>query len=206
MAERGIIFPTWKVQALLAGRLDLDVRPLRVGGVIADCGDTLWVCETWRPMWRCEVCPEPGAGVEYGWPEADRCPSCKLGPLYKADDPTTLDGSETWDGKPVPWRRAKTMPRAHSRIWLEVVEVTACRVKDIAEADADRAGVELFSHVASAFGEDGYRLALAARWDEAFGSTRFMAAPAALAWGSNPWAIFTEVRRIGPPAAGGVRG
>lgn len=214
MAERGVVFPAWKVLALLAGKLTLDVRPRRVEvgrgreegylrevGAFGTPGDTLWVCETWALMWSCDTCDEAGAGVEYGWPDGDRCTHCRLLPVFKADDPRALEDVTTWEGEAVHWRRPRTMPREHARLFLEVVAVRVARIGDLTQAEAAATGVEPFSSMAEAFGETGHRLALAARWDEGFSAgPRFVhQAAEELSWGFNPWAVLTEVRRCEAP-------
>jgi len=74
-------------------------------------GDRLWVRETWREKY------DHG---EY---------------IYRADE-----GREHYDGR-IRWRPSIFMPRAASRITLEVVSVTAERLQDITEEDAIAEGV-----------------------------------------------------------------
>ncbi|MBH8569375.1 hypothetical protein KB206_10800 [Microvirga sp. STS02] len=87
-------------------------------------GERLWVRETWGTDARLNFIP-PSAlfSVEGGQPI-----------YYRADDkqPETLDT----------WRPSIHMPRAASRILLEIVSVRVERLQEISEADAVAEGVE----------------------------------------------------------------
>lgn len=81
-------------------------------------GDRLWVRETWRPKTH----------------------SFPTGPHYEYR--ATADGDLTpTDG---PWKPSIFMPRAASRILLEVVDVRVERLQDISEADAVAEGISFW--------------------------------------------------------------
>lgn len=94
-------------------------------------GDTLYVRETWRFL-PCTLCYEGWAGgcdrehatYEYRGSNAEGCF------MYRADP--ELGG--------IPWRPSIHMPKAAARIWLEVTDIRAERLKDITGEDAGKEG------------------------------------------------------------------
>ncbi|KIP13439.1 hypothetical protein KY49_680 [Burkholderia sp. MSHR3999] len=100
--------------------------------VLAECphgqpGDRLWVRETWQH------CNHP-----LGPYDAD----CLV--FYRADyldDPHGPDGEKSPEGKYRDWRPSIHMPRAASRITLEITDVRVERLQDISEVDAIDEGV-----------------------------------------------------------------
>lgn len=88
-----------------------------------EVGDRLWVRETWQPH------PEAGVRFPEGSIPADAV-------VYAAD----LTKEEYNDSKP--WKPSIYMPRAASRITLEVVGVRAERLKEITNEDALKEGIE----------------------------------------------------------------
>lgn len=121
-------------------------------------GDRLWVRETWRER-------EPDQDTFSLEFRADR-------PEYKTrdDDPCAI-----------PWRPSIHMPRAVSRITLEVTGVRVERLQDISEADARAEGVEGLGQMFDA------RTAYAALWQSIHGPG---------SWAANPWVWCVEFKRL----------
>lgn len=150
MKERQILFSAPMVRALIAGtktqtrRVVANVDPdgtvwrsrHRMEGIrslteappdILDwCpygqpGDRLWVRETWN-----RTNPGGDDGVYY----------------YRADThfPASIGGGPIWSD--ALWRPSIFMPRAASRILLEVTDVRVERLQDISDADAIAEGIE----------------------------------------------------------------
>lgn len=79
-------------------------------------GDQLWVRETWRPKTH---------SFPIGWPYEYRATA--------EDDGTPTDG---------PWKPSLFMPRAASRILLEITDIKAERLNDINRDDMIAEGIE----------------------------------------------------------------
>ncbi len=93
-----------------------------------EVGDRLYVRETWQH-----------SNHPFGPYESD----CLV--FYRADyfdDPHGPDGEKSPEGKYREWRPSIHMPRAASRITLEVTDVRVERLQEISEADAIAEGVE----------------------------------------------------------------
>lgn len=139
-------------------------------------GDRLWVRETFA------------SGV-------DGCPG---GYAYRADH---MDPRGDGPVHPMVWTPSIHMPRAASRLTLEVTDVRPERVKDITEADAKAEGaekgmtaVEIVDRTAGLPRRASYRSGFELLWDSIYGSTAFAHGP--LEWESNPWVWATTFRRI----------
>lgn len=138
-------------------------------------GDRLWVRETWARD------SEDGA-LFY---RAD------VGRSGDADDweRNRLDGAPNYR-----WRPSIHMPRAASRITLEITGVRVERLQDISEADA-RAEGSPPSHpsidaISQEFGFcDFPRSWYAQLWDQINGAG---------SWNANPWVWVVEFRRVAP--------
>lgn len=139
-------------------------------------GERLWVRETWQDTR--DIAPDGG------W-------------VYRATDPDwdTMDG---WT-----WRPAIHMPKAASRITLEIVSVRVERLQDISEEDARAEGVTLpecdylgercgngTGFGCPRHGDDAHRREFARLWESINGKR----AP----WASNPWVWVIEFRRVEP--------
>ena len=109
-------------------------------------------------------------------------------PIYRADTPTKPEGQA--------WRSSIHMPRAASRITLEVVGVRVERLQDISEEDAKAEGAwgpddSIVGKVAEHFGCDVLSvhpsLAFRMLWEQinSHGS-----------WAANPWVWVVEFKRI----------
>jgi hypothetical protein len=131
MTERGILFSAPMVRALLAGTKTQTrrvARPKRsIEPMTDECpfgmpGDRLWVREAWTYAGTLD----PGIVV------------------YRADYPACVP--ERFENIPpaeaLKWRPSIHMPRAASRIALEVTEVRVERLQEISEADAAAEGIQ----------------------------------------------------------------
>lgn len=130
-------------------------------------GDRLWVRETWANM--AYECNDPMI-------------------TYRADTPgTTEDG---WALPPgVKWKPSIHMPRAYSRITLEVTAVRVERLQEISHTDTWAEGIERFNT-----GEIGEDIELCiATFSELWESIN-----GAGSWDVNPWVWVVEFERLTP--------
>ena len=148
----------------------LDSHPLR--SPFGRPGDTLWVREMFAAF-------TGGSGEhgEYDEAEGPLCDERSYTFAYRADGTS----------RPARWRPSIHMPRAASRITLNVKRVWVERVQDIAEADAVAEGlVSALSHGEwrnPSLGRSGIwtaRNAFAVLWD-------YIYAKRCLGWDVNPW-------------------
>lgn len=133
-------------------------------------GDRLWVQETWH---ACPHCCDP-----------DYAPAGR--PTYRADN-EDLPRKCTAHRR---WRSPIYLPRKHSRILLEVVEVRAQRVQDISEKDAMAEGVAPVL-VPPDGGSAPYGEGFRAVWDS-------LNAKRDYPWLANPFVWAVSFRRIAP--------
>jgi hypothetical protein len=144
--ERGIMFSKPMVDALLAGTKTQTRRALRpqpAGGSEARNpfgrpGDRLWVRERFVAFGRWVTRYNPKkAGEE--WAFVDMTRQEGLSWRYDGADPQagrSAGAAPTWHPRP-----ALFMPRAASRILLEIVDVRQERLQDISPADAVAEGI-----------------------------------------------------------------
>ncbi len=181
MKERGILFSGPMVRAILDMR-KTQTRRLSEQWSKLKPGDRLWVRETWHrsPHFDC---------------------------LYRADyDDTSRMGKVRSHGG---WRHSIFMPRALSRIDLEVTaEVRVQRLQDISEEDAQAEGASRLNGWSNgdlcladgaccednkrnpAWCAPGYRAWFAGLWNE----INRKRAP----WASNPWVWAITFKRVRP--------
>lgn len=152
-------------------------------------GDRLWVREAWRvgkphdqkpprdilpPL----VARGHGVTVLYeagGWRSVG--PEGRDEPVYPDDAPVP-----EWAGK---LRPGMFMPRAFSRITLEVTDVRVERLQDCTESDAEAEGV--FPMFPDDVRGASHVFAYSRLWDEING---------ARAWAVNPWVWVVEFKRV----------
>lgn len=144
-------------------------------------GDRLWVREAWAP--RDAVALEEAADGDLS------------NIFYRADDPSDYDT----DG---PWHPSIFMPRALSRLSLEVTAVRVERLHEISEADAKAEGADGYVHGEGPVSrgalnvEPGYwhpsfyRDGFAYGWDT-------INAKRGYGWESNPWVWVIGFRLVG---------
>lgn len=169
--------------ALDAGSLLDWTQPCRYGEI----GDRLYVRETWQHS---------------NHPFGPYKPNCLV--FYRADyfdDPHGPDGERSPEGKYREWRPSIHMPRAASRIDLEITGVRAERLQDISEEDAKAEGADCLiadnctpadrAILDFPLMECGspYRNGYALLWDAINGDG---------AWAANPWVWVVEFRRVKP--------
>ena len=138
--------------------------------------DRLWVRETFADL--------RGTGIEHR-PD----PS---GPLnryaFAADHPPGSNGDEARKEFGVKWKPSIHMPRAASRITLEITEVRVERLKDISEADAVAEGTPAgFWEYDNGEGTETAKESYECLWESINGPG---------SWNANPWVWVVEFRRI----------
>ncbi|MFM9434540.1 hypothetical protein ACFDR9_001599 [Janthinobacterium sp. CG_23.3] len=147
-------------------------------------GDRLWVRETFGEVYDwCDHPEMPGAGTE----------SWHIEWKYRADgEPDCVD----MDGAFTGWKPSIHMPRATSRILLEIVSVRVERLNDISEADAIAEGIEqLPGHPGrwwlgfdvSSLNYPSARNAYTDLWESINDAG---------SWAANPWVWVGEFRRL----------
>lgn len=157
-------------------------------------GDRLWVKETFIAYGRWETRHSEKKGRDE-WHFVDMTIECDRAYQYATDDanvPLAADRGGVLPG----WHRRPSifMPRAASRITLEIADVRIQRLQDINQVDAIAEGVER--------GFDGYhvddgrhfhgtsaRLSYASLWDG-------LNAERGFAWETNPFVWVVQFRRI----------
>jgi hypothetical protein len=148
-----------------------------------------------QPDWALP-CPYGSVGERLYVRETWQHSNCPLGPFdedcsvfYRADymdDPHGPDGEKSPEGRYRSWKPAIHMPRAASRINLEITAVRIERLRDIGEGDAKAEGALIESEVGGVLGASyvkGYR----SIWEEINGVG---------SWVANPWVWVVEFRRI----------
>lgn len=208
--ERPILFSAPMVRAILAGTKTQTRRVVRHAGQtvpsarsvatgVYPIGELGWFVDWPRDYGtrRARRCPYGGPGDRL-WVRETFCPAYFDGgrPGYRAD----YDASRVGDVVPEPtWKPSIFMPRALSRITLEVTEVCVERVQAITEEDARAEGVRSHNgqwcggphpikgtpkHFPAA--KDGYR----DLWDS------INAKRPGCAWADNPWVWVVSFRRL----------
>lgn len=139
-----------------------------------EVGDRLYVRETWQH-----------SNHPFGAYEND----CLI--FYRADylhDPLGPDLERSADGIRREWRPSIHMPRAASRITLEVTGVRVERLQEISEEDAIAEGL-----IVPMYEQDGsgptYQCAYRHLWDDLNTARGY-------GWDANPWVWVVEFRRI----------
>ena len=169
-----------------------DVARFRVRPVW-DCGDRLWVRETWMEEYDTDTI-RPFTPPRY---------------LYAAthdgEQPIVMDGDgggvTNKDGSfASAWRSPMFMPRRASRITLEITAVRVERLNQISEEDAIAEGMTYFdgrNYEADGWHPNDYRRgywpdavdAYRGLWDSINGKRH--------PWASNPWVWVLEFKRLG---------
>ncbi|MBW7903814.1 MAG: hypothetical protein H3C26_20285 [Rhodocyclaceae bacterium] len=139
-------------------------------------GGRLWVRETWQH-----------SNFPLG-PYDDRCDI-----FYRADyldDPHGPDGELSPEGKYRTWRPSIHMPRAASRILLEITAVRVEQLLDITTVDAIAEGVmETAPYLKGCPACSEYRYAYEDLWKSTYGPG---------SWDANPWVWVVEFKREQP--------
>jgi hypothetical protein len=202
-AARGILFSAPMVQALLAGTKTQTRRALRPQpGDGADPrnpfgrpGDRLWVRETFFAFGRWETRYNPKKAREE-WAFTDMTRQAGLSWGYHDFDPGAGPQPGRIAGAAPAWhkRPALFMPRAASRVLLEIVDVRVERLQQVSPADAVAEGIlragDAFA-LAGATTRDPV-LAYRAVWERINGPG---------SWDANPLVWVVEFRLPGLPCA-----
>jgi hypothetical protein len=194
--ERGILFSGPLVRALLDGTKTQTRRALRPQPE-GECnrgaprnrfglpGDRLWVRETYFAFGHWETRPKAGKAGD-AWYFVDQTRATGQRYRYALDEPDGADPQAARVAGDLPhWRRrpALFMPRAASRILLEIVGVRIERLQEIGPDDALAEGI-------GPVGRDGDPvLAYRSVWERINGAG---------SWDANPWVWRVEFRRLLP--------
>ena len=140
-------------------------------------GDRLWVREAFALNHSIHYAHNNGRGI--------------TGMVYRASWPdrnSTKAHPFTGDRR---WRPSIHMPRAVSRLTLEITEVRVQRLDSISEEDA-RAGGASFEAGGNEELGVGYRIGFRTLWDTLHKSRGY-------GWESNPWVFAITFKQIGTP-------
>jgi len=127
-------------------------------------GEKLWVRETWMDLL--------GTGIERKTGDHGRY-------AYAADTPPGSYGDDQRKAYGLKWRPSIHMPRAASRITLEVTDVRVERLGDVSESDARAEGVQSVAEFKEL-------------WASINGPS---------SWDANPWVWVVEFKRVEGGAA-----
>ena len=192
MKERGMIFNSEMVLAILDGRKTQTRRPVKfpvhdknlgcelagnelagelsagnyLNSAFGKPGDRIWVRETWA---------EAGASA----------PDLKL---YRANYPEHVPSiyENVPPAEEIRWTPSIHMPRTASRIQLEITDVRVERLRSMSQDDARAEGV------IAASGPMEAGLAFRELWDSIYGEE---------SWKANPWVWVIEFKRVEGGAA-----
>lgn len=193
--ERGILFSGPMVRALLDGgktQTRRALRPQPEGAFDPGAarnrfglpGERLWVRETYLAFGQWQTRPKAGkAGEE--WYFVDRTHATGHHYRYALDEPDAAAPPGRVAGEPPRWhqRTALFMPRAASRILLEIVGV---RIERLGEISPDDALAEGLGPIGA--GGDPV-LAYRSVWERINGAG---------SWEADPWVWVVEFRRLAP--------
>lgn len=194
--ERGILFSGAMVRALLDGtksqtRRALRPQPEKNGelGMARNrfglAGDRLWVRETYFAFGHWETRPKAGKAGN-AWYFVDQTRTSGQRYRYALDEPGAADPLARRVAGDLPrWHRrpALFMPRAASRILLEIVGVRVERLREISADDALAEGI-----IALGAGGDPV-LAYRNVWERINGAG---------SWDDDPWVWVVAFRRLVP--------
>lgn len=163
MTERGMIFNSEMVRAILDGRKTQTRRPVKfpvhdknlgcelagnelagelsagnyLNSAFGKPGDRIWVRETWQAIH--DYCDENGHVDERRYARSiPRHRGNYWHPVYEE-----AWGNESREDRDFPWRPSIHMPRWASRILLEITDVRVERLNSISQEDAQAEGMEL---------------------------------------------------------------
>lgn len=196
--ERPILFSAPMVRAILDGRKTVTRRPVKGSALkwleefapefvalsanelcpFGQIGERLWVRETFN-----RTNPGGAQGVYY----------------YRADGefPKSIGGGKFTDAES--WKPSIHMPRAASRILLEITDVRVERLQDISDAEIEREGIDLD---ALADGQDRYDMCHAGSGAEGRPTLRtawrHLWETTGGDWDANPWVWVVELKRVQP--------
>lgn len=204
MKERGMIFNSEMVRAILDGRKTQTRRPIKfpfkdrnlgcelsgnelagelssgnyLNSLFGKPGDRIWVRETFQgPLFdfdQMDAYCKDSAPFE----KAQFC-------VYKADGKPAPEFYDADDNLHCGWRPSIHMPRWASRITLEITGVRVERLRDLSEDDAKSEGITPPSGGVLPGWE--YRINFRDLWMSIYGANN---------WEANPWVWVIEFKRI----------
>lgn len=212
MTERGMIFNSEMVRAILDGRKTQTRRPVKFpvhdknlgcelagnelagelsAGNYLNCafgkpGDRIWVRETFCPV----------DDTQYG---GEKWVDYRATPKFEASHPAGWDCAPN-DAEALKWRPSIHMPRWASRILLEITDVRVERLNAISEEDARAEGIIDGGCLncgepepcGCANPEPDATDAFAYLWQSIYGQEN---------WNANPWVWVIEFKRVEGGAA-----
>ncbi|HDT2074705.1 MULTISPECIES: hypothetical protein [Enterobacter] len=193
MKERGMIFNSEMVRAILDGRKTQTRRIIKPQPVMYEPGQSIHVSDMINDALRC---PFGSVGdriwVRETWAEAGAgAPDLKL---YRANYPEHVPAH--YENVPpvdeIRWTPSIHMPRWASRITLEIVGVRVERLQDISQADAVAEGAPQSHPSIDAVSQqhgfpDFSRSWYGQTWQSIYGAE---------SWQFNPWVWVIEFKRI----------
>ncbi|MEO0002446.1 MAG: hypothetical protein RLZZ22_138 [Pseudomonadota bacterium] len=199
MKERPILFSAPMVRAILAGTKTQTRR------IAAGCDDLVEILLQF-PKQNSSPFGQPGDQL---WVRERFCPIFPQDPHYNSGKPIEYDYAATYKhgyrlgdliGEKKKWSPSIHMPRAASRITLEITSVRIEPLQGISIEDAKAEGVwtheSVVSDCMSHFGIDALavnpRLAFQMLWDQINGPS---------SWDANPWVWVVEFKRMKKDAA-----
>ena len=220
MTERGMIFNSEMVRAILDGRKTQTRRPVKfpvhdknlgcelagnelagelsagnyLNSAFGKPGDRIWVRETWQAIH--DYCDENGHVDERRYARSiPRHRGNYWHPVYEE-----AWGNESREDREFPWRPSIHMPRWASRILLEITDVRVERLNAISEEDARAEGIIDGGCLncgepepcGCANPEPDATYAFAYLWQSIYGQE---------SWNANPWVWVISFERIEGGAA-----
>jgi hypothetical protein len=163
-------------------------------------GDRLWVRETFYAFgyWQKRLKEDKPAETEWHFVDLTQVQEYS----YRFEKPSENVGKRRSDGgKPQWWKRPSIfMPRAASRLLLEITAVRVERVQAISEADAVAEGVEVVDGILE--DSPGFRNYMMPGEENAFGFPRnsfgslWRSINGTESWAANPWVWVVEFKVI----------
>lgn len=217
--ERPILFSAPMVRAILEGRKTVtrravkglatsfavttaaDESPLNsvcwnVGGPIIHCpygkpGDRLWVRETFYAFGRWETRFSKKKSRDE-WHFVDM--TIEQFKAYQFEPPQSYRAGQRGEATPAWWKRPSIfMPRAASRILMEITGVRVERLQDISRSDIRAEGLQCPPGLASDDVTPNYRDWYPAAWRELWESIN-----GSKSWAANPWVWVVEFKQVKP--------
>nr|WP_315467117.1 hypothetical protein [uncultured Undibacterium sp.] len=150
-----------------------------------DVGDQLWVRETHLIVCKMDdngmfITDGHGEYIYETWYRAD-------GIEYQY-----FDGESDFPAESIPWKPSIHMPRAASRITLEITNIRVEHLQDISSSDAASEGIvwnpgDPWTCDSSKGLTDAYRALYAELWESINGAE---------SWDANPWVWVIEFKRV----------
>ena len=165
-------FAAWQDPLLLLDEHSEDGGPCQRKCPYGRIGEKLWVRETWMDLL--------GTGIERKTGDHGRY-------AYAADTPPGSYGDDQRKAYGLKWRPSIHMPRAASRITLEVTGVRVERLQDISEADALEEGITYNDLPNNGLDPRRARTWYHRLWESINGPG---------SWEANPWVWVVEFKRL----------